>query len=78
MFSTNRLVHHGRALFPGANNEDELMLIFKQMGTPTPFSWPDVVKMPEYRRDWPMYRAKVGGKHGAMEHDGQRACLKVV
>lgn len=48
----------GRALFPGSNNEDEIGLIFRTVGTPTVTSWGGVTLLPGYRRDWPMYRGK--------------------
>eukprot|EP01134_Creolimax_fragrantissima_P008520 CFRG8520T1 len=48
----------GRPLFPGSNNEDELLLIFKLLGTPTKETWPDVINMPDYKVTWPYYRTK--------------------
>lgn len=35
----------GKALFPGKNNEDQLLKIFKIMGTPTEESWPGYVSL---------------------------------
>jgi len=41
----------GKPLFPGANEADELRIIFKSLGTPTEQSWPAVTSLP----DWPKY-----------------------
>jgi len=38
----------GRPLFPGKNDEDQLRIIFKTIGTPTPDTWPSMVKLPKY------------------------------
>ncbi|KAF9342281.1 negative regulator of the PHO system, partial [Mortierella sp. NVP85] len=48
----------GRPLFAGSNNQDELMKIFKVMGTPTEETWPGVSKLSEYRKDFPYYPPK--------------------
>eukprot|EP01105_Mastigella_eilhardi_P024703 TRINITY_DN6499_c0_g1_i1.p1 TRINITY_DN6499_c0_g1~~TRINITY_DN6499_c0_g1_i1.p1 ORF type:complete len:207 (+),score=50.40 TRINITY_DN6499_c0_g1_i1:391-1011(+) len=48
----------GRALFPGSGTQDELMKIFKIMGTPNEQIWPSVVELPEYKRDFPVYPAR--------------------
>jgi len=47
----------GRPLFPGVNVQDELLRIFKVLGTPTEESWPGVSALPEYRADIPVYPA---------------------
>jgi serine/threonine protein kinase len=41
----------GKPLFPGANEADELRLIFKSLGTPNETTWPSVANLP----DWPKY-----------------------
>jgi hypothetical protein len=46
----------GRPLFPGSSVKDQLLKIFKILGTPTEESWPGVSKLPEYRPDFPMYK----------------------
>ncbi|KAF9086273.1 negative regulator of the PHO system [Mortierella sp. AD031] len=48
----------GRPIFAGSNNQDELMKIFKVMGTPTEETWPGVSKLSEYRKDFPYYPPK--------------------
>ncbi|KAF9309276.1 negative regulator of the PHO system [Podila horticola] len=48
----------GKPLFAGSNNQDELMKIFKVMGTPTEDTWPGVSKLSEYRKDFPYYPPK--------------------
>ncbi|KAI8829990.1 cyclin-dependent kinase 5 [Chytriomyces hyalinus] len=45
----------GRALFPGQSIRDQLLKIFKLMGTPTEATWPKIAELPEYRTDFPMY-----------------------
>lgn len=45
----------GRPLFPGSSEQDQLVRIFKLLGTPTPESWPGVTELPEYKPDFPMY-----------------------
>ncbi|KAF9140475.1 negative regulator of the PHO system [Mortierella hygrophila] len=48
----------GKPLFAGSNNQDELLKIFKVMGTPTEETWPGVTKLSEYRKDFPYYPPK--------------------
>ena len=38
----------GRPLFPGSSVKDQLVRIFKILGTPNETSWPDVVKYPDF------------------------------
>jgi cyclin-dependent kinase len=38
----------GRPLFPGKNDSDQLKVIFKIIGTPTPEAWPGMEKLPKY------------------------------
>jgi cyclin-dependent kinase len=45
----------GRPLFPGSSEQDQLIRIFKLLGTPTPATWPGVVELPEYKTDFPIY-----------------------
>jgi cyclin-dependent kinase len=45
----------GRPLFPGSSVKDQLLKIFKILGTPTEETWPGVSKLPEYRPDFPTY-----------------------
>ncbi|ORY79411.1 cyclin-dependent kinase [Protomyces lactucae-debilis] len=45
----------GRPLFPGSNNEDELLKIFRLMGTPTEQTWPGISQYTEYKTTWPYY-----------------------
>jgi len=45
----------GRPLFPGSSEQDQLIRIFKLLGTPTPESWPGIVELPDYRADSPMF-----------------------
>lgn len=43
----------GRPLFPGTSEQDQLQMIWKILGTPTPEQWPQIVELPEYKTDWP-------------------------
>ena len=45
----------GRPLFPGTTNEDQLLKIFRFMGTPSERSWPGISQFPEYKTNWPVY-----------------------
>jgi negative regulator of PHO system len=45
----------GRPLFPGTSNEDQLVKIFKLMGTPNEQTWPGVSSYPNYKNDYPIY-----------------------
>jgi negative regulator of PHO system len=45
----------GRPLFPGTTNEDQLIRIFRIMGTPTETTWPGVSQLPEYKTNFQMY-----------------------
>jgi non-specific serine/threonine protein kinase len=45
----------GRPLFPGTANEDQLLRIFRMMGTPTEQSWPGVSQLPEYKQSQTIY-----------------------
>ncbi|KAE8357384.1 kinase-like domain-containing protein [Aspergillus caelatus] len=48
-------MYTGRPLFPGTTNEDQLLKIFRVMGTPSEISWPGISKFPEYKPDFPVY-----------------------
>ena len=45
----------GRPLFPGTTNEDQLLKIFRLMGTPSERSWRDISSYTEYKPDWPVF-----------------------
>lgn len=45
----------GRPLFPGTTNEDQLLKIFRLMGTPSERSWPGISSFAEYKQTWPVY-----------------------
>lgn len=40
----------GRPLFPGSGDQDQLVRIFKILGTPTPGVWPTIVDTPAHKR----------------------------
>ncbi|OAA54424.1 negative regulator of the PHO system [Cordyceps fumosorosea ARSEF 2679] len=41
-------MYTGRPLFPGTTNEDQIIRIFRIMGTPTERTWPGIMQLPEY------------------------------
>lgn len=48
-------MYTGRPLFPGTTNEDQIVRIFRIMGTPTERTWPGLTSFPEYKNNWQMY-----------------------
>ncbi|KAG4305011.1 hypothetical protein PORY_001686 [Pneumocystis oryctolagi] len=48
-------MYTGRPLFPGSNNDDQLLKIFRLMGTPNERTWPGISQYPEYRTNYPIY-----------------------
>lgn len=49
---------NGRPLFPGASDKDQLVRIFKLLGTPTPHSWPGMADLPEFKENFTHYEAR--------------------
>jgi len=48
-----------RPLFPGSSESDQLLKIFKGLGTPTLQSWPTMQGLPEFKGgNWPSYPAQ--------------------
>lgn len=45
----------GRPLFPGTANDDQLLKIFRIMGTPSERTWPGVSQLPEFKPNFPVY-----------------------
>lgn len=45
----------GRPLFPGTTNEDQIVRIFRIMGTPTERTWPGITQYPDYKPTFQMY-----------------------
>eukprot|EP00919_Chromeraceae_sp_WS-2016_P008351 GHVR01019726.1.p1 GENE.GHVR01019726.1~~GHVR01019726.1.p1 ORF type:complete len:298 (-),score=63.99 GHVR01019726.1:209-1102(-) len=48
---------NGRPLFPGSSDSDQLVRIFKLLGTPTAAMWPTAVELPGWKNDFPQYQA---------------------
>lgn len=50
----------GRPLFCGSSDQDQLVKIFKVMGTPSRSEWPAMVDLPEYKNveTYPRYEGK--------------------
>jgi cyclin-dependent kinase len=46
---------NGRPLFPGSSEQDQLVKIFKALGTPSPKTWPQMVDLPEYKATFAQY-----------------------
>jgi len=46
---------NGRPLFPGNTDQDQLIRIFKVLGTPSERSWPAVVELPDWKPDFTQY-----------------------
>ncbi|CAB04875.1 Cyclin-dependent-like kinase 5 [Caenorhabditis elegans] len=44
----------GRPLFPGADVDDQLKRIFKQLGSPSEDNWPSITQLPDYK-PYPIY-----------------------
>jgi negative regulator of PHO system len=60
----------GKPLFPGKNNEDQLLKIFKIFGTPSETSWPGVTQFSEWK-DFPWYPPQeISSKLGVLGHAG--------
>ncbi|KAL1839180.1 hypothetical protein VTJ49DRAFT_1799 [Mycothermus thermophilus] len=45
----------GRPLFPGTTNEDQILRIFRIMGTPNERTWPGLSQFPEFKSTWQSY-----------------------
>jgi len=68
-----------RALFPGKNNQDQLLKIFQMLGTPTLKDWPGMAKLPEFRANYPVFEARSLTKLFSMSeaaHDLLRTLLQ--
>lgn len=48
----------GRPLFPGSNNEDQLLKIFRVTGTPDETTWPGISQFSEYKGPYPYFPAQ--------------------
>jgi negative regulator of PHO system len=48
-------MYTGRPLFPGTTNEDQLVRIFRIMGTPSERTWPGISQYTEYKQSFQMY-----------------------
>jgi len=42
-------------LFPGSNDDDQLMKIFEILGTPNLASWPEMAHLPQYKGEFPYH-----------------------
>jgi len=61
----------GRPLFPGSNVNDQLLKIFKILGTPNDKIWPSIVELPDYKPDFPVYPSqKITSLVTGLDEDG--------
>merc|ERR1711879_462658 len=44
-----------RPLFPGNTDSDQLLKIFKMLGTPSETTWPTITELPDWKPDFPQY-----------------------
>ncbi|CAG8802117.1 14563_t:CDS:2, partial [Racocetra fulgida] len=51
-------MYTGRPLFPGTTNDDQLVKIFRIMGTPTEATWQGVTQYPDYHKQYTAYTAQ--------------------
>jgi len=49
---------NGRPLFPGNTDQDQLIKIFKVLGTPNEQVWPSVVELPDWKADYPQHEVQ--------------------
>ncbi len=52
----------GRPLFCGSSDQDQIMKIFKILGTPTKSEWPSMLDLPEYQNKYKHILPKIEGK----------------
>ena len=48
----------GQPLLPGGSESDQLLRIFKLLGTPNVQSWPGLAQLPDYKEDFPVFKAE--------------------
>merc|ERR1719214_199127 len=46
---------NGRPLFPGNADQDQLLKIFKILGTPNETMWPTITELPDWKPDFPQF-----------------------
>ncbi|KAI9341886.1 protein serine/threonine kinase [Obelidium mucronatum] len=69
----------GRALFPGQSVRDQLLKIFKLMGTPNESTWPKIAELPEYKSDFPIYeKGNIAEMVPKLDHHGIDLLLKLL
>jgi serine/threonine protein kinase len=52
-----------KPLFPGRNENDQLLKIFKIRGTPSADEWNGITELPEYKTDFPIYEKEDLSNH---------------
>lgn len=51
-------MYTGRPLFPGKTNQDQLVRIFKALGTPSEQTWPRISELAEWKKGYPVFPAQ--------------------
>jgi len=60
----------GRPLFPGRNDKDQLLRIFKVLGTPTLDDWPGMAELPQYQQNYTVYKRQSLGRIVPLNQNG--------
>ena len=47
----------------GDSEIDQIFKIFRVLGTPNPNNWPDCLKLPDFKPDFPKFRGKGLNEH---------------
>ncbi len=67
---------NGRPLFPGSSEADQLMKIFKTLGTPNKKAWPGLAELPEYKVTTATAHCPLPtALHGSIAHSLARSLL---
>jgi len=69
----------GKPLFPGQHVGDELIQIFKVLGTPNDKLWPGITELPEYKSDFPVFPPqKLSSVVSGLDEDGYDLLSKML
>jgi len=69
----------GRPLFPGTSVADQLLRIFKVIGTPNDKIWPGISELPEYKADFPVFQPqKLSSVVPGLDEDGYDLIQKML
>jgi len=69
----------GKPLLPGSSSSDQLLRIFKMLGTPNEKTWPTITELPDYKGDFPVYPAqKLSSVVPGLDEDGYDLLSKML